>query len=412
MKIEKWLYFRTVINETNDDGDNGSVGHNPTSICFPASAIGSMGVSSTSSITLKLHNLKIDQEPEVNKRRNYAGDDRLVINCTAGKAFEVMEALSQAISNNSHTDGLIVVADNVTTNAAGATVKAEYFHPHVTSCGAITVYDEPRGTGIHEYYEEIYANANADADGEVVGSLSIALQPQSVLLEGGITTLNLSDHADSSVALNYHSSAVADLSAAAGTEWIGAGAKAGGAGEPAFPIYTITFAGALVTSNTFDMKVNGTALTQQAFDTDSNTTIAAIATKLAALSTISGAVVTNAGSGSDDDRVITVTGAVKGVEVWMDGLTVAAGSSQTTAALAQTTNAWSGASSIPAADLNCGSGDVQFDTVHSGTAHPIHRASHTYFALKTCEDASGATANAKIGVYIKWFGQPSITLVD
>ena len=63
MKIDKWLYFRNVAAETNDDGDSLTVGHNPTSICFPASAIGSMGVSSTSSITLKLHNLKVDQEP-------------------------------------------------------------------------------------------------------------------------------------------------------------------------------------------------------------------------------------------------------------------------------------------------------------------------------------------------------------
>jgi len=412
MKIEKWLYFRSVTTETNDDGDSLTVGHNPTSICFPASAIGSMGVTSTSSITLKLHNLKVDQEPEVNKRRNYAGDDRLIINCTAGKAFEVMEALSQAISNNSHTDGLIVVADDVTTNAAGATVEAEYFHPHVTSCGTITVYDQAQGTGIHEYYEEIWCNPSADADGEVVGSLSIALQPQSVLLEGGITTLSLSDHADSSVALNYHSAAVADLSAAAGTEWIGAGAKAGGAGEPTKPVYEIEFAGALVTDNTFNMKVNGTALTQETFNSNSNTTVAAIAAELQALGSIESATVTDAGGGTDDDRVIVVTGAVKGVEVWMDGLTVAAGSSQTTAALTQTTNAWSGASSIPAADLNCGSGDVQFDTVHSGTAHPIHRAGHTHFALKTCEDASGATSNAKIGVYIKWFGQPALTLAD
>lgn len=299
MKIDKWLYFRNVTDEDNDDGDTGSAGHNPSSICFPASAIGSMGVSSTSSITIKLHNLKNDQEPEIGRRRNYAGNDRVVINCTAGKAFEVMEALSQAISNNSHTDGLIVVADDVTTNAANETVKAEYFHRHVTSCGDITVYDQPQGVGIHEYYEEIYLNASADADGEVVGSLSIKLPNQCILLEGALTTLSLSDHADSSVALKFHSSALADLADASstGTEWIGAGA--------------------------------------------------------------------------------------------------------------------SGATSIPNADLNCGSGDVQFDTLHSGSAAKIDRAAaDTHLFLITCEDASGATANAKIGVYVKWFGAPAVSIAD
>jgi len=302
MKIEKWLYFRSVTTETNDDGDSGSSGHNPTSICFPASAIGSMGVSSTSSIKLKLHNLKIDQEPEVNKRRNYAGDDRLVINCTAGKAFEVMEALSQAISNNSHTDGLIVVADDLTTNAAGATVKAEYFHPHITSCGTITVYDQPQGTGTHEYYEEIYLNPAADADGEVVGSLSIKLPNQCILLEGGITTLSLSGGGNSSVALKFHSAAVADLADAdtTGTEYIGADA--------------------------------------------------------------------------------------------------------------------SGNTSIPDTNLNCGSGDVQFDTVHSGSVAKIDRgAADTHFFLIACEDAAtGNTSgfDAKIGVYIKWWGRPAVTIAD
>ena len=414
MKIEKWLYFRNVAAETNDDGDSLTVGHNPTSICFPASAIGSMGVSSTSSITLKLHNLKIDQEPEVNKRRNYAGDDRLVINCTAGKAFEVMEALSQAISNNSHTDGLIVVADDVTTNAANETVQAEYFHPHITSCGTITVYDQAQGTGIHEYYEEIWCNPSADADGEVVGSLSIALQPQSILLEGGITALSLSGGANSSVALNYHSAAVADLSTAAGTEWIGAGAE-GGAGDARKPVYTITFAGALVTSNTFDMKVNGTALTQETFASSSDATIEAIAAELRALGAIDSAVVTVEGGNQtgSDDRVITVTGAVEGVAIDMDSLVVAGGSSQTTAAGATTTTPYSGKTSIPAADLHCGSGDIQFDTVHSGTHPPVDRdTAVTHFALKTCEDASGATANAKIGVYVKWFGRPALTIAD
>ena len=313
MKIEKWLYFRNVADEDNDDGDTGSAGHNPSSICFPVSAIGSIHVSSTSSIRIKVNNLKIDQEPEVNRRRNYAGDDRVDINCTAGKAFEVMEALTQAISNNSNTDGLIVVADDVTTNYANETVKGEYFHPHVTSCGTITVYDQPQGTGLHEYYEEIYLNPNADADGKVVGSLSIALQPQSILLEGGIAALSLSGGANSSVALKFHGSAVSDLTAAGstGTEYIGAGAE-------------------------------------------------------------------NLGVGADDGEIPHA--------------------------------------SVPNADLNCGSGDTQFDTVHSGTHPPVNRGSaHTHFFLIACEDAAtGNTSgfDAKIGVYIRWWGRPAVTIVD
>lgn len=310
MKIDKWLYFRNVNDEDNDDGDTGSAGHNPSSICIPASAVQSMSPASASSIKIKFKNLKLEEEQQVGKRRNYDGDDNLNINCTAGKAFEVMEALSQAISNDSNTDGFIVVADDVTTNYDNKAVKGEYFHPHITSCGTIEVYDQHRGTGIHEYYEEIQCNPNADADQEVVGSLSIKLPNQCILLEGGITALSLSDHADSSVALKFHSAAVADLADATstGTEYIGAGAA-------------------------------------------------------------------NVGVGADDGEIPHT--------------------------------------SIPNADLLCGSGDVQFDTVHSGTHPPVDRdAADTHFFLVACEDASGATTNAKVGVYIKWFGAPAVTIAD
>jgi len=120
---------------------------------------------------------------------------------------------------------------------------------------------------------------------------------QCILLEGALTTLSLATHADASVALNYHDSIVADLSAAGGTEWIGAGS----------------------------------------------------------------------------------TGTV----------------------------------SMPDADLNCGggaSGDVQFDTLHSGTHPPVNRTAVTYFALKMCE--TGSAVGMKIGVYVKWFGAPAVSIAD
>lgn len=297
MKIDKWLYFRTTDTETNDDGDTGTAGISPTSVCFPASAIQAMSAGSTSSVVIRVDSLITPNQGPSGQRRSYHGYDNVKFNVTAGKVHEVIEALTRAINNNQHTDGFIVVADDVTTAYGGATVKAEYFHPHVTSCGAITVYQQPQGLGIHEYYEEIQTNPLSDADGEVVGSLSILLPAQCILLEGALSVLNLSDHANSSVALNFHSSAVADATAAGGTEWIGAGSA----------------------------------------------------------STVS----------------------------------------------------------IPNADLNCGSGDVQYDTLHSGTHPPVDRAtSVTHFALKTCEDSSGATTNAKIGVYVKWWGRPATSIAD
>jgi len=297
MKIDKWLYFRTVADEDNDDGDTASAGTSPTSICFPASAIMNMAPSSDTAMKIKVKNLISEEQFALGKRRNFNGNDSVILNVNQGKTFEVMQELTRLINNKTHSDGFTVVADDMTTNYANESVAASYFHPDVTSCGAITVYQQPQGTGIHEYYEEINLNAAADADGEVVGSLSISLPAQCILLEGALTTLRLSDHANSSVALNYHSAAVADAAAAAGTEWIGAG------------------------------------------------------------------------SGS--------------------------------------------AVSIPNADLNCGSGDVLHDTLHAGTHPPVDRdTAVTHFAVKTCEDSSGATINALIGVYVKWWGGPAVSIAD
>tara|TARA_R110002020_G_scaffold1583_1_gene7130 strand:- start:457 stop:1350 length:894 start_codon:yes stop_codon:yes gene_type:complete len=297
MKIDKWLYFRTVADEDNDDGDSGSSGVNPTSICFPASAILAIAPSSDTAIRIKVKNLICGDQDAIGKRRNYNGKDIVILNVTAGKTHEVMEELARLINSKTHSDGFIVVADDMTTNYANSTVSAKYFHPDVTSCGDIEVYQQPQGVGIHEYYEEVNLNAAADADGEVVGSLSISLPAQCILLEGALTSLRLSDHANSSVALNFHSSAVADAASVAGTEWIGA-------------------------------------------DASGNTT-------------------------------------------------------------------------IPDANLNCGSGDVLNDTIHSGSVAKIDRATAvTHFALQTCEDSSGATTNALIGVYIKWWGGPAVSIAD
>ena len=297
MKIEKWLYFRTEADEDNDNGDTGTSGNNPTSICIPASAIKAIGPGGNTSVTIKFNNLITAEDSALGKRRNQEGNDYITINTTQGKTFEVMEALTRLIHSNSVNDGFFVIADDMTTNFANEVVKPTYFHPDVTSCGDIRAFAQPQGTGIHEYYEEIHCDSVADANEEVVGSLSISLPAQCILLEGALTTLTLSNHADSSVALNYHNAAVADRVAAGGTEWIGAGAAS--------------------------------------------------------------------------------------------------------------------AVSIPNADLSCGSGATQFDTLHSGTHPPVDRAGAvTHFALKTTINSSNATSNAKIGVYVKWWGAPAVSIAN
>jgi|TARA_R100001530_G_scaffold134897_1_gene110775 hypothetical protein len=218
MKIEKWLYFRTVANEDDDDGDAGAAGTSPTSICFPASAIKTMAPASDTSLEIKLDSLKILGQDNTNRRTNWAGDDSVVLNVTQGKTFEVMEAITQAVAGAG--DGFVVVADDMTTNYANDTVVAQYLHPNITSCGAITVYTLPQGFGMHEYYE-IVTPMTADDD-DVAASLSIKLPTHCILLEAAMVNLALATSANASVALEFHNAVIADDAASGGTEWIGA----------------------------------------------------------------------------------------------------------------------------------------------------------------------------------------------
>jgi hypothetical protein len=85
----------------------------------------------------------------------------------------------------------------------------------------------------------------------------------------------------------------------------------------------LVFAGDLVTSNTVNLKVNGSAITQQTFSSDHATTMAALAVKIAAKTTyVSAASVTSA-------REITIT-AVDNTILSLTEIVVAAGGSQTT----------------------------------------------------------------------------------
>ena len=53
-----------------------------------------------------------------------------MLTINSNQAREVMNGIVQAI--NSSSTGLVVVADDVTTNVAGSTVAATYIHPDIT----------------------------------------------------------------------------------------------------------------------------------------------------------------------------------------------------------------------------------------------------------------------------------------
>ncbi len=134
---DKYLYFRTQADQADDDGIDDS-------LYLPARQIRAIVPTSTTAITIFFESM-------YNTWGNVAEDlnvisDSVIINCTAGKVRQVMEHLVRAINSNKlYGDGIIVVADDVTTTyltssaSADETVDAKVLDSGITSCGAITI---------------------------------------------------------------------------------------------------------------------------------------------------------------------------------------------------------------------------------------------------------------------------------
>tara|TARA_R110002074_G_scaffold46668_1_gene120219 strand:+ start:65 stop:496 length:432 start_codon:yes stop_codon:yes gene_type:complete len=134
MNKEVLLYFRTVADEDNDD-NNGA----QTSVVFPASKLRAMNPTADTSLMLYFDSLR-NTEGADNQADEITIADTVVLTITANTHEAVMKSIVRAINgkkSNTKADGLLVVADDVTTNVAGATVAATYVDSNIASCGAI-----------------------------------------------------------------------------------------------------------------------------------------------------------------------------------------------------------------------------------------------------------------------------------
>jgi hypothetical protein len=215
--MEKYLYFRTVPNE-DADGVTGLKTKNPSSFLFPASTLTAMQPTADAVLTLYF-------EPAIAKA-NGGMRDKVALNVNEGDHFEVMQAITDAIANpaRGHSDGFIVVADDVVTTdsaitaLADLTVAAKYIHGSIASCGAITV--QPAAAfGVYEHYETVDLDLDV-ADNAVAAALSVYIPAQATIVEGSITAVELAGNNIGSVALEVHTAV--DTGASAGTEIIGA----------------------------------------------------------------------------------------------------------------------------------------------------------------------------------------------
>jgi hypothetical protein len=133
--MEKYLYFRAVADQDADDGVADSV-------YIPASSITALVPTSTTVLTVFFESFN-------NEAGNGTDDENVIsdsipLTCTQGKVKKVMRTIVNAInSNHLYQDGVITIADDVTTTyltssaSADQTVAGKYIDPNITACGAI-----------------------------------------------------------------------------------------------------------------------------------------------------------------------------------------------------------------------------------------------------------------------------------
>ena len=136
MIIDKYLYFRKQTDQDNDDGIDDS-------FFLPARQITAMVPTSTTALTIFFESMYNDQGGSDNE---VVISDSVVLTCTHGKVKQAIQTIVQAINSNKlYQDGLIVVADDVTTTyltssaAADETVSATYVDSGITACASITI---------------------------------------------------------------------------------------------------------------------------------------------------------------------------------------------------------------------------------------------------------------------------------
>ena len=132
------LYFRTVADEDHDDGNCGAATQ-LSSLMIPASKLRWMNPTSDTALTLYFDSVK-NTEGADDQADEITIADTVVLTIAANTHEAVMKSIVRAINgkkSNPKADGLLIVADDVTTNVAGATVVAEYVDANIASCGAI-----------------------------------------------------------------------------------------------------------------------------------------------------------------------------------------------------------------------------------------------------------------------------------
>ena len=127
--MDKYFYFRTQDTIGDDQDANDS-------LMVPISRFRGMLPSNSGTDGAAADELTLFFESVNNDHTSANNDlilhDTVLLNITIGKSLQVIKAIGEAITGHKHTDGVIVVADDLSTNAV-------VLDTGITTCGAITV---------------------------------------------------------------------------------------------------------------------------------------------------------------------------------------------------------------------------------------------------------------------------------
>ena len=127
--MDKYFYYKTKAT-IGDDDDAAQ------SLMIPVSRFRGMLPSNSGTDGAAADELTLFFE-SVNNDHSHANNDfilhdTVLLNITGGTSLQVIKAIGEAITGHKHRDGIIVVADDLSTNPV-------VLDSGITSCGAITV---------------------------------------------------------------------------------------------------------------------------------------------------------------------------------------------------------------------------------------------------------------------------------
>tara|TARA_R100001594_G_scaffold77212_4_gene111839 strand:+ start:56 stop:469 length:414 start_codon:yes stop_codon:yes gene_type:complete len=129
LNYEKYLYFRTIADEDDDDAAADS-------IALPSRRISAIAPRTDGSVIVWFESVN---NMHTNGDNEEVIKDSVILNITTHTHKDVMKAIISAINGGPHSDGWVVVADDTTTDFDGSTRAAVYLHKDITDCGAITI---------------------------------------------------------------------------------------------------------------------------------------------------------------------------------------------------------------------------------------------------------------------------------